>query len=92
VEKFIQALGIYPSGCVVVLNSGEIGVVVNVNPQDRLRPTLRIVTNAQKQLLGQAYVLELADRTTKDIEIVKTLAMDDPIIELLMTLYEQAKD
>lgn len=92
VEKFIQALGIYPSGCVVVLNSGEIGVVVNVNPQDRLRPTLRIVTNAQKQLLSQESVLELADRTTKDIEIIKTLAMDDPIIELLMTLHEQAKD
>jgi len=92
VEKFIQALGIYPSGCVVVLNSGEIGVVVNVNPQDRLRPTLRIVTNAQKQLLAQESVLELADRTTKDIEIIKTLAMDDPIIELLMTLHEQAKD
>ncbi len=91
VEKFIQALGIYPSGCVVVLNSGEIGVVVNVNPQDRLRPTLRIVTNAQKQLLTQESVLELADRTTKDIEIIKTLAMDDPIIELLMTLHEQAK-
>jgi len=92
VEKFIQALGIYPSGCVVVLNSGEIGVVVNVNPQNRLRPTLRIVTNAQKQLLAQESVLELADRTTKDIEIIKTLAMDDPIIELLMTLHEQAKD
>jgi len=91
VEKFIQALGIYPSGCVVELNSGEIGVVVNVNPQDRLRPTLRIVTNAQKQLLAQESVLELADRTTKDIEIIKTLAMDDPIIELLMTLHEQAK-
>ncbi|PPK74892.1 putative nucleotidyltransferase with HDIG domain [Methylobacter tundripaludum] len=91
VEKFIQALGIYPSGCVVVLNSGEIGVVVNVNPQDRLRPTLRIVTNAQKQLLAQESVLELADRTTKDIEIIKTLAMDDPIIELLMTLHEQVK-
>jgi len=91
VEKFIQALGIYPSGCVVLLNSGEIGVVVNVNPLDRLRPTLRIVTNAQKQLLAQESVLELADRTTKDIEIIKTLAMDDPIIELLMTLHEQAK-
>jgi len=43
-------------------------------------------------LLAQESVLELADRTTKDIEIIKTLAMDDPIIELLMTLHEQAKD
>lgn len=91
VEKFIQALGIYPSGCVVELNTGELGVVVNVNLQDRLRPTLRIVTNAQKQLLSQEYVVDLADRATKDIEIVKTLEMDNPIIELFMKLHEQNK-
>lgn len=91
VEKFIQTLGIYPSGCVVELNTGELGVVVNINPQNRLRPTLRIVTNTQKQLLSQEYVLDLAERTTKDIDIIKTLPMDDPIIGLLMTLHERAK-
>lgn len=91
VEKFIQALGIYPSGCVVELNTGELGLVVKVNLQDRLRPTLRIVTNAQKQLLSKDYVVDLADRTTKNIEIVKTLEMDNPIIELFMNLHEQSK-
>ena len=91
VEKFIQALGIYPSGCVVELNTGELGVVVNVNSQDRLHPTVSIVTNAQKQRLSQEYVVDLADRTNKDIKIIKTLAMDDPIIELFMTLREQTK-
>jgi HD-GYP domain-containing protein (c-di-GMP phosphodiesterase class II) len=91
VEKFIQVLGIYPSGCVVELNSGELGIVVDVNAQDLLHPTLRIVSDARKQLLKQEYVIDLADRTTKDIEIIKTLAMDDPIIELVMTRHEQTK-
>ena len=91
VEKFIQALGIYPSGCVVELNTGELGIVVNINPQDRLHPTLCIVTNAQKQLLSQEYVVDLAERTAKSIEIVKTLEMDNPIIELFMKLHERSK-
>lgn len=92
VEKFIQALGIYPSGCVVEINTRELGVVVvNVNSQDLLHPTLSIITNAQKQPLSQEYVVDLADRTNKDIEIIKILAMDDPIIELFMTLHEQTK-
>lgn len=92
VEKFIQALGIYPSGCVVELNTRELGVVVvNVNLQDLLHPTLSIITNAQKQPLSQEYVVDLADQTNKDIEIIKILAMDDPIIELFMTLHEQTK-
>lgn len=91
VEKFIQALGIYPSGCVVELNTGELGIVVNVNPQDRLRPTLRIITNAQKQLLAQESVVDLAERTTKDLEIIKALEMDNPVIELFMKLHERTK-
>ncbi|MFI3156985.1 MAG: HD-GYP domain-containing protein [Methylococcaceae bacterium] len=91
VEKFIQALGIYPSGCVVELNTGELGIVVNINPQDRLRPTLCIVTNAQKQLLSQEYVVDLAERTAKSIEIIKTLEMDNPMIELFMKLHERSK-
>ncbi|MDP1541470.1 MAG: HD-GYP domain-containing protein [Moraxellaceae bacterium] len=91
VEKFIQTLGIYPSGCVVELNTGELGIVVNVNPEDRLRPTLRMVTNAQKQLLSQERVIDLADSINKGIEIIKTLEMDNPIIELFMKLHEQTK-
>ena len=91
VEKFIQALGIYPSGCVVELNTGELGIVVKVNQQDRLRPALRMVTNAQKQLLSQKVVINLAERTSIGIEIVKALEMDNPIIELFMKLHERNK-
>lgn len=89
VEKFIQALGIYPVGCVVELNTGEIGIVVKVSSQDRLHPVLRIVTDPKKQLLTHDALFDLADRQNKGVSIAKTLPMNDPIIELLMLLHEQ---
>lgn len=89
VEKFIQALGIYPMGCVVELNTGELGIVIKVNQDNRLRPTLRMVTNAQKQLLTEELVIDLAERANKLIEIGKTLEMDNPVIELFMKLHER---
>ncbi len=82
----------YPEGCAVELNTGELGIVTQVNRQDALRPRLRLLTNAQKQLLMQEHILDLVACLTKDIEIIQTLASDDPIVELLMALYEQAKN
>lgn len=90
VEKFIQALGIYPMGCIVELNTGELGIVIKVNQDDRLRPALRMVTNAQKQLLTEEWIIDLADNANKHIEIGKTLEMDNPIVELFIKLNEQA--
>jgi HD-GYP domain-containing protein (c-di-GMP phosphodiesterase class II) len=43
VQKFIQCLGIYPTGSVVRLDSGELGVVSKQNPDHLLRPWVRIV-------------------------------------------------
>ena len=92
VEKFIQVLGIYPLGCVVELNTGELGIVINVNQKDRLRPTLRMVTNAKKMLLSQKTVIDLGDSMCKSIDIVKILEMDNPIIELFMKLHQQVQN
>ncbi|MGZ5052918.1 MAG: HD-GYP domain-containing protein [Methylobacter sp.] len=89
VEKFIQALGIYPIGCVVELNTGELGVVINVNQEDRLRPTLRIMTDAQKQLLTDERIVDLGGKEHSRTEISKALEMDNPVIELFMKLHEQ---
>lgn len=43
VEQFIQCMGIYPIGSVVELNTGEIGVVINMNRTRRLRPCVALV-------------------------------------------------
>ena len=38
VELFIQAVGVFPTGTLVELNTGEVGVVVGQNRFRRLRP------------------------------------------------------
>ena len=86
VDPDLSAQG-YALGCIVELNSGEIGIVAHVNPQDRLRPILSMITNAQKQLLTQQRDIDLSDKTTQGLEIIKTLAADDPIVELLLALH-----
>jgi hypothetical protein len=42
-EKVIRALGVYPIGSLVDLNTGERGIVIAANRADSLKPTLRIV-------------------------------------------------
>jgi len=37
---FIQCLGVYPPGTIVMLSDGSIGMVVSVNPRDPLHPSL----------------------------------------------------
>ncbi len=37
---FIKCLGIYPPGTVVQLNNGAIGMVIAVNPEDQLHPSV----------------------------------------------------
>jgi HD-GYP domain-containing protein (c-di-GMP phosphodiesterase class II) len=47
VDRFVQCLGIYPTGSVVRLATGEIGVVTGINHAQLLRPRVRIVTDSQ---------------------------------------------
>jgi hypothetical protein len=51
IEQFVQALGMFPTGSVVELNSGEVGIVVEQNPIRRLRPKVMLVLDAGKQPL-----------------------------------------
>lgn len=46
VSLFINFLGVYPPGSVVKLNTNEIAIVLQVNPQSRLRPNLIIIRDA----------------------------------------------
>ncbi len=48
VEQFIQCLGTYPSGTLVELTTGEVGVVVQQNRIRRLRPKVMVLLNKNK--------------------------------------------
>lgn len=77
VEQFIQCLGVYPTGTLVELNTGEVGVVYGQNRIRRLRPKLMMILNAEKVAYGIFPIVDLMEQTkTKDgkpLEIVRGL-------------------
>jgi len=60
VEQFVQALGMFPTGSLVELNTGEVAIVVEQHPIHRLRPNLIVVLDKNKQPLKSNKSLSLA--------------------------------
>lgn len=60
VEQFVQAVGLFPTGSVVQLNTGEIGVIVQQNEVRRLRPKLVMVLTADGKRHKTLTILDLA--------------------------------
>lgn len=48
VEQFIQCIGLYPTGTLVELNTGEVGLVLSQNRVRRLRPKVMLVLDRNK--------------------------------------------
>jgi putative nucleotidyltransferase with HDIG domain len=59
VQQFIRALGIYPVGSLVRLSSGRLAVVVE-QTEDLLKPTVRVIFDANRKLRLQPRDLHLA--------------------------------
>src|SRR5690606_28859276 len=59
VEQFVQAMGMFPTGSVVEMNTGEVGIVVEQNRIRRLRPKVLLVLDADKQPLREFRSLDL---------------------------------
>ena len=58
VEAFIRMIGLYPSGTLVEMTNGEIGIVVSANPDARLRPKVELVMTADKKQ-RPPYIIDL---------------------------------
>jgi hypothetical protein len=63
VEQFVQAIGLFPTGTMVELNSGEVAIVVTQNNTRRLKPEVVIVLDADKERLETLKVVNLADQS-----------------------------
>lgn len=61
VVEFIRAIGLYPTGTLVELNTGEVAVVVEQNFKRRLKPRVMIVMDAYKHLLPEPVFLDMAE-------------------------------
>ncbi len=59
VDEFIQAIGIYPTGSLVELSSGEVGVITEQNEGRRLRPRILLILDCYKQPLKKHREIDL---------------------------------
>jgi HD-GYP domain-containing protein (c-di-GMP phosphodiesterase class II) len=59
VEQFIQTSGIYPTGSLVELTDGQVGVVTAVHSLKRLRPTVMLLLDPDKNPLAEFHSLDL---------------------------------
>lgn len=59
-ELMIRSIGVYPVGSLVRLNTGEQAVVVGVNPQQRLKPLVKVTTDPQGGSYATPIVVDLA--------------------------------
>jgi putative nucleotidyltransferase with HDIG domain len=74
-EKIIRALGVYPVGSLVELNTGERGIVIAANRFDSLKPTLRIVAWPDEDGRSDGAVVCLAEPNAGSLDrrIVRVL-------------------
>ncbi len=49
VEQFLQCLGVYPTGSLVELSTGQVGIVIAQNQSRRLRPRVMLLLDEAKQ-------------------------------------------
>jgi hypothetical protein len=59
VELFIQAVGVFPTGTLVELNTGEVGVVIGQNRFRRLRPEVMLILDTHKKVRGEFTTVDL---------------------------------
>ena len=60
VQKFVSAVGVYPTGSLVELSDGQRGVVVSHSPERRLWPKVMVMTDREHKPLKTAKIVDLA--------------------------------
>ncbi|GAA6166860.1 HD-GYP domain-containing protein [Sessilibacter corallicola] len=72
VVEFIRAIGLYPTGTLVELSTGEVAVVVEQNFKRRLRPKVMVVMNAMREKIAKPQILDLAELEEKHQKMMQS--------------------
>ena len=73
VQRFIQVVGVYPVGSVVVLNTGETGIVKRINHNAPLAPVVLFIKTAGNTLLSHPQEEDLSQQTATPPRSIKTV-------------------
>jgi HD-GYP domain-containing protein (c-di-GMP phosphodiesterase class II) len=76
IEVAIKALGVYPIGSLIKLNTGEKAVVTGLNHKDRLKPRIRIITEPA------------GDPQTSPIDVDLTLTKSDEPTRMILRVLD----
>lgn len=80
VSNYIRCLGIYPVGSLVQLKSGLVGIVMEQNEKDLLRPDLRLIYNSRFEKYVQIKNVQL--RKMSEDSIVEAISPEKYNIDL----------
>ncbi|HEV7992403.1 MAG TPA: HD domain-containing phosphohydrolase [Gemmatimonadaceae bacterium] len=80
VKAFINLTGIYPVGTLVVLDTFELGVVhaVNTIPEMLSRPIVRVISDAQGNLLHPGSLVDLAEQQEDGVYLRTIIKTENP--------------
>jgi putative nucleotidyltransferase with HDIG domain len=89
-KAFVNLMGVYPIGTMVALNTGELGIVVDLNPDARfmLRPKVKLIADVQgTKINGEA--VDLSDRNAETGKFPRTIvkALDPDVYEVEVADY-----
>lgn len=59
IDQFTQAIGVFPTGTLVELNTGEVAVVTKQNRVRRLRPEIMVIMGPEKDIMESFSVVDL---------------------------------
>ncbi|AJQ28212.1 hypothetical protein [Pelosinus fermentans] len=77
-KVFFNYVAIFPVGSLVQINTGEIGVVIEVRQQFPLKPQIRIILDAKGYAVDNVYEINLKDTPTQFI--IKVFREEERII------------
>ena len=70
VIEFIRAIGLYPTGTLVELTTGEVAVVIEQNFSRRLKPKVMLVMDAAKNHLSKYQLLDMSKDDAKKQKLI----------------------
>jgi HD-GYP domain-containing protein (c-di-GMP phosphodiesterase class II) len=74
-KVFINTIGVYPVGSVVRLNTNEIAIVSRTNPDDLIKPEVKIIAD-QDGLKPELKIIDLSAENAADIHIAGVIDGD----------------
>ncbi len=76
VERFIQCIGIYPFGTLVLLDTEEMGIVCGVNSETLLRPKVLVINRNSKTPYAQPFLVDLVEKSDQAFKRTIIMPLD----------------